>query len=103
MIVSACLGGLWLLMLYIYEFLVLKPKRLRSKLGKQGLRGPSSSILFGNIPDMKSIKRKAMEKSSATESMDHHLVNLGFNFLISFFSPRRKIYNVQEDLQGKKY
>ncbi|XP_028954638.1 cytochrome P450 714C2-like [Malus domestica] len=70
MTVSALLGGFVLFVLYVYESLVLKPKRLRSKLEKQGIRGPPpSSILFGNIPDMNSIKLKVMrEKSTATET-----------------------------------
>ncbi|RXI06723.1 hypothetical protein DVH24_025859 [Malus domestica] len=82
MTVSALLGGFVLFVLYVYESLVLKPKRLRSKLEKQGIRGPPpSSILFGNIPDMNSIKLKVMrEKSTATEtsstsvSKDRHVL-----------------------------
>ncbi|BFG21444.1 hypothetical protein CerSpe_077180 [Prunus speciosa] len=78
MILSVLLGGFVVLFLYLYESLVLKPKRLRSKLEKQGIRGPSpSSVLLGNIPEMKSIKLKVMKKSeearSSIKSKDHHL------------------------------
>lgn len=76
MILSVLLGGFVVLFLYLYESLVLKPKRLRSKLEKQGIRGPSpSSVLLGNIPEMKSIKLKVMKKSeevSSIKSKDHH-------------------------------
>ncbi|CAB4299785.1 unnamed protein product [Prunus armeniaca] len=69
MIVSVLLGGLVLLLLYLYESLVLKQKRLRSKLEKQGIRGPSpSSILLGNIPEM-----KRMVKLEVMKSKDRHL------------------------------
>lgn len=78
MVLSVLLGGFVVLFLYLYESLVLKPKRLRSKLEKQGIRGPSpSSVLLGNIPEMKSIKLKVMKKSeearSSIKSKDHHL------------------------------
>ncbi|XP_020413623.1 cytochrome P450 714C2 isoform X2 [Prunus persica] len=69
MIVSVLLGGLVLLLLYLYESLVLKQKRLRSKLEKQGIRGPSpSSIFLGNIPEM-----KRMVKLEVMKSKDRHL------------------------------
>ncbi|KAL6289757.1 hypothetical protein ACE6H2_007267 [Prunus campanulata] len=77
---SVLFGGFVLLLAYLYESLVLKSKRLRSKLEKQGIRGPSpSSILLGNIPDMNRIKLKEMKLRAAKEirigtiSKDHPL------------------------------
>lgn len=75
-ILSVVLGAFVLWALYLYEVLVLQPKRLRSKLEKQGIRGPCpSSILLGNIPEMKRIKLETMKKPKATtktiESKDH--------------------------------
>ncbi|XP_061998210.1 cytochrome P450 714C2-like [Rosa rugosa] len=75
-ILSVLLGGFVIWGLYLYEVLVLQPKRLRSKLEKQGIRGPPpSSILLGNIPEMKKIKIEAMKKPAATttEAKDHPL------------------------------
>ncbi|XP_062175417.1 cytochrome P450 714C2-like [Alnus glutinosa] len=52
--VSVILGALLLLLVHLYNLLILKPKVLRGKLQRQGIRGPSpSSFLFGNIPEMK--------------------------------------------------
>ncbi|XP_068330919.1 cytochrome P450 714C2-like isoform X1 [Pyrus communis] len=79
-ILSMLLGGFAILFLYLYESLVLKQRRQRSKLEKQGIRGPpSSSIIFGNIPDMKRFKLEVMKKSTAAEpsgnpiSKDHRV------------------------------
>ncbi|KAH0980695.1 hypothetical protein GBA52_007872 [Prunus armeniaca] len=77
---SVLFGGFVLLLAYLYESLVLKSKRLRLKLEKQGIRGPSpSSILLGNIPDTNRIKLKEMKLRAAKEtrsgsiSKDHPL------------------------------
>ncbi|CAB4269422.1 unnamed protein product [Prunus armeniaca] len=50
MIVSVLLGGLVLLLLYLYESLVLKQKRLRSKLEKQGSEGLLLPHSLGKYP-----------------------------------------------------
>uniref|UniRef100_A0A1W7HBQ9 Cytochrome P450 n=1 Tax=Scoparia dulcis TaxID=107240 RepID=A0A1W7HBQ9_SCODU len=65
---SLVLGGFLLLFLWLFDDLVLKPKRLRSKLEKQGIRGPRPSILYGNLSEMKRLvqlkKQTAFEKYS---------------------------------------
>lgn len=55
-ILSVFLGGLIVLLLYLYDSLLVKPKKIRSMLQKQGINEPSPSFLLGNIPDMKRIK-----------------------------------------------
>ncbi|KAB2595243.1 cytochrome P450 714C2-like [Pyrus ussuriensis x Pyrus communis] len=69
-VLSTLLGGFVILFLFLYETL----------LEKQGIRGPpSSSIIFGNIPDMKRFKLEVMKKSTAAEpssspiSKDHRV------------------------------
>ncbi|KAA0033319.1 hypothetical protein IC582_010487 [Cucumis melo] len=44
------------LFLHLFELLFLKPERLRSKLRRQGIDGPSPSFLLGNIPEIKTIR-----------------------------------------------
>ncbi|XP_034708551.1 cytochrome P450 714C2-like [Vitis riparia] len=56
MIVSVVLGGVVGLFIYLYNTLILNPKRLQLRLGKQGIRGPSPSFLVGNIPQIKRIQ-----------------------------------------------
>ena len=55
-VVSVALGGVVGLFLHIYKALVLNPRRLRSKLVKQGIRGPPPSLLFGNVSEVKRIQ-----------------------------------------------
>ncbi|KAK9274118.1 hypothetical protein L1049_018932 [Liquidambar formosana] len=55
-ILAVVSGGLLVVFVGLYELLVLKPNRLRSKLQRQGIRGPSPSFLLGNIPEMKRIQ-----------------------------------------------
>jgi hypothetical protein len=43
---------------YLYTILWLKPERLRHKLRSQGVKGPDPSFLFGNIPEMRRIKKE---------------------------------------------
>lgn len=78
-IVSVFLGGLLVFCLHLYDSLILKPKRLRSKLDKQGIRGPSPSFLMGNIPDMKKIKLKLQAAAAAETNPKHHNPNVGHN------------------------
>lgn len=54
--VSLFAGGLVLLLMHLYNLLILKPKLLRERLQRQGIRGPTPSFFFGNIPDMKKIQ-----------------------------------------------
>ena len=57
-ILSVFLGGLVVLLLHLYDSLLVKPKKLRSRLQEEGINGHSPSFLLGNIPDMKRIKLK---------------------------------------------
>ncbi|KAJ9680492.1 hypothetical protein PVL29_019730 [Vitis rotundifolia] len=67
-IVSAVLGGVLGLFIYLYTTLFLQPRRLQSKLRRQGIRGPPPSFLFGNIAEMKKIQLHA--HSTATKDHD---------------------------------
>ncbi|KAK4414304.1 cytochrome [Sesamum alatum] len=74
MVFSLVLGGFLLLVLRFFDALLLKPRRLRSRLEKQGIRGPQPSFLYGNIAEMKRIieaQRPLVEKSAASEELVH--------------------------------
>ncbi|XP_031264401.1 cytochrome P450 714C2-like [Pistacia vera] len=53
MILSIILSGFVAFVFHVYRVLVVKPQRLRSKLQNQGIRGPSPSVLLGNISEMR--------------------------------------------------
>ncbi|KAK9274139.1 hypothetical protein L1049_018953 [Liquidambar formosana] len=69
---SVVLGGLLVVVIYVYNLLVLKPNRLRSKLEKQGIRGPSPSFLLGNIPEMKRILVQFQSTAKTALKDPHH-------------------------------
>ncbi|XP_075646980.1 cytochrome P450 714C2-like [Castanea sativa] len=71
--VSVVIGGFIVLLMQLYILLVLKPKLLRAKLRRQGIRGPSPSFFFGNIPEMKRIQLQvhSTPKTTATNEYDH--------------------------------
>ena len=71
-ILSVFLGGLVVLLLHLYDSLLVKPKKLRSMLQKQGINGPPPSFLLGNIPDMKRIKLKMQAATATTTPKENH-------------------------------
>ncbi|KAG8391479.1 hypothetical protein BUALT_Bualt01G0192000 [Buddleja alternifolia] len=74
MIFSVAFGvGFWVLFLRLFDALVLKPRRLRSKLAKEGIKGSvPSSILYGNIAEIKSIIKLRLGYSAVREEMIFH-------------------------------
>ena len=70
--VSVILGGVLVMLVHLYKLLILKPKLLRGRLERQGIRGPSPSFLFGNIPEMK--RSKLQLHSIPTAAADDSLV-----------------------------
>jgi len=56
------------LLCYLYTFFVEKQKRLRSKLMKQGITGPPSTILLGNILELQKFRSSTSKSSSSSSS-----------------------------------
>lgn len=75
-IVSVLFGGFVVLFLHLYQSLVLKPRRQRLKLGKQGIKGPTSSFLLGNIPQIKTIH---LNLNSAQAHHHHQAIDIPYN------------------------
>ncbi|KAF8364681.1 hypothetical protein HHK36_033361 [Tetracentron sinense] len=75
---------------YLYSILLLKPKRLREKLRRQGITGPPPSFLYGNLPEMRKIQ------SSVTKAPnDHEAEILEHDYtstLFPYFEQWRKEY-----------
>ncbi|KAI3444831.1 hypothetical protein Pfo_001496 [Paulownia fortunei] len=74
MVFSLVFGGFLVLFLRLFDALFLKPRRLRSRLEKQGIRGPVPSLLYGNIPEMKRIiqlQKPLVKESASPEEMVH--------------------------------
>lgn len=55
-ILSLVLGGSLVLFAHLTSILLLHPRKLRSKLQSQGIKGPSPSFLYGNLLEIKKIQ-----------------------------------------------
>lgn len=55
-ILSLVLGGFLVFFAHLSNILILHRRKVRSKLQSQGIKGPSPSLLYGNLPDIKKIQ-----------------------------------------------
>ncbi|CAJ1948936.1 unnamed protein product [Sphenostylis stenocarpa] len=53
--VQVLLGVGLVLLVHVFNVLVLRPRSMRAKLQRQGIKGPSPHFYFGNIPEMKTL------------------------------------------------
>ncbi|XP_022764621.1 cytochrome P450 714C2-like [Durio zibethinus] len=89
MMVTVMLLGFLGLLVRLFEALILKPERLRSKLRKQGIQGPRPSILLGNISEMKKIQSNVSKLSREGEGV---IVHNSFSAVFPFLDQWRKQY-----------
>uniref|UniRef100_A0A7N2R339 Cytochrome P450 n=1 Tax=Quercus lobata TaxID=97700 RepID=A0A7N2R339_QUELO len=59
-------------LIQICDTLILKPERLRSKLRRQGIRGPPPSFLLGNINDMKKMRANSSKTPPGEQAITHN-------------------------------
>ncbi|KAF8378967.1 hypothetical protein HHK36_028393 [Tetracentron sinense] len=88
MLFSLVLVGLVGLFGYLCNIILLEPERLRSKLRRQGIRGPPPSFLYGNIPQMKKIQSGAAKASRE----DHHISHNWASSVFPYFEQWRNKY-----------
>lgn len=86
---SLILGAFFVLFLRVFDASFLKPRRLRSKIEKHGIKGPVPSLLYGNIPEMKRIiqLQKPMDKKSPEK-----LLHAWFSFVFPHLEQWRNEY-----------
>ncbi|KAL6203594.1 hypothetical protein ACLB2K_027294 [Fragaria x ananassa] len=90
MLMSLAVIGVVLLFLHLYNALVVRPKRLRSMITKQGISGPSPAFLLGNIMDIKKAARpSSITKAATSEPLTYHNCAA---VLFPFFEQWRKQY-----------
>ncbi|XP_059437592.1 cytochrome P450 714C2-like [Corylus avellana] len=88
-IITIALLGLVTTLMKMCEGLILKPKRLREILRKQGIRGPPPSFLLGNIGDMKKMKSSPSKAQQKGEQVITHNCS---SAIFPFFDEWRKSY-----------
>lgn len=83
MILSIMLSGFVAFVFHVYSVLVLKPQRLRSKLQNQGIRGPSPSVLLGNISEMRRmVQDQTQTQTQSTQpAISHDCTSTVFPYL----------------------
>lgn len=84
-VLSLLVGGFVFFFSYLCEFLLLRPKSIRSKLEKQGIRGPPPSFLLGNLPEMKRLQSKLQGQSTATRTDDDHAASISHQWHLKLF------------------
>lgn len=77
MALTVLFGGF---VVYIYNNMVLGPRRMRSKLQKQGIRGPSPSIPLGSIPEMKKIQLQVRSRTHTPNDRLYDVVSIGHDW-----------------------
>lgn len=89
MFMSLAVLGVIGLLVHLYNGLVVKPKRLRSLLTKQGISGPPPAFLLGNIMDIKKARPSSIAKAPTSEPPTTHNCAA---VLFPFFEKWRKQY-----------
>ncbi|XVE68647.1 hypothetical protein DITRI_Ditri09bG0085500 [Diplodiscus trichospermus] len=56
MLLTGLLLGFITLIIRLFDALILKPRQIRFKLQKQGIQGPPSPFLLGNLLDIKNTR-----------------------------------------------
>ncbi|OMO98091.1 cytochrome P450 [Corchorus capsularis] len=72
-VISTCLALIGAVvvwsMLHLYNTVWFKSERVRRKLWMQGIKGPSPSLLYGNLPEMQKIQLKALRTATTTAEL----------------------------------
>ena len=81
-IVTFLLLGFMGLLTHLFEAVVLKPKKLQSKLQKQGIQGPPSSFLIGNMWEiMKTTSKDSKLTQQGEQVITHNCASVVFPHL----------------------
>ncbi|KAJ4832520.1 hypothetical protein Tsubulata_900077 [Turnera subulata] len=84
--------GMCSLVVRVCAAMWLKPRRIRSTLLKQGIRGPRpSSFFYGNIPEMQKIQSMATEKAQS-QSISHDWAHYMFPHLLQWSQQYGPLY-----------
>lgn len=80
------------LLVGLYRGLVVKPRELRARLGKQGIKGPPPSLLLGNIREIKKALSQVVKvcDSSTQPPVTHNCAAI----LFPFFEQWRKQFGM---------
>ncbi|KAJ9185524.1 hypothetical protein P3X46_005151 [Hevea brasiliensis] len=69
---SVILVGVCILFTKLCDAMWVKPRRIRSTLWRQGIRGPKPSFLYGNIQEMKNIQSVLVNDQASQPAVSHN-------------------------------
>ncbi|KAK8670020.1 hypothetical protein V6N13_104786 [Hibiscus sabdariffa] len=75
-------GAVCFLVHHVYNSMWFRSERLRRKLCVQGIKGPSPSFMYGNLPEMQKIQAKAL--SSAADIIAHDFTSSLFPYFVQW-------------------
>ncbi|KAL5569689.1 hypothetical protein UlMin_026264 [Ulmus minor] len=78
------------LLFHIYNTVWVKSERVRRKLKVQGIKGPSPSLLYGNLAEMQKIQLQALKAINHSEFVAHDYTST----LFPYFEQWRKEYGL---------
>ncbi|XP_020536330.1 cytochrome P450 714A1 isoform X2 [Jatropha curcas] len=76
---------------YLIKEILLGPKKAKKKLQMQGIKGPSPSFLYGNLPEMQEIQFKNSRKEAPTQ-VDDIVAQDYTSIIFPYFEHWRKQY-----------
>lgn len=79
--ITVALLGFISMFIKMCDVVILKPERLRSKLRKQGIRGPRPSFLLGNVGALKKTQSLDSKAQQGEQPTTHNCSSIIFPFL----------------------
>ncbi|XVF24276.1 hypothetical protein REPUB_Repub13aG0113600 [Reevesia pubescens] len=92
LITSLALMGVVCILVHLYNTMWLKSEKLRRKLWVQGIKGPSPSLLYGNLPEMQKIQLKAVRSTTPSPNNAEIVAHDYTSSLFPYFVQWRKEY-----------
>ncbi|XP_068478705.1 cytochrome P450 714C2-like [Phaseolus vulgaris] len=91
--VEILLGVALVTLIHGLNVLVLRPRSMREKLKRQGIKGPSPHFYFGNIPEMKNIMLQVQSESATKVKEEDEEVSVSHKWPFTIFPHIQKWIN----------
>ncbi|XP_021297271.1 cytochrome P450 714A1-like [Herrania umbratica] len=89
---SLALMGVVCFFVHLYNTMWFKSERLRRKLWMQGIKGPSPSFIYGNLPEMQKIQQEAVRTPDNAQIVAHDYTSSLFPYFVQWRKEYGPIY-----------
>ncbi|KAL6291248.1 hypothetical protein ACE6H2_008758 [Prunus campanulata] len=100
---SLAAAGLVGFLLHLYNTVWLKSERLRRKLRVQGIKGPTPSFLYGNLPEMQKIQHQLPNTPNHSEFVAHDYTSTLFPYFEHWRKQYGQIYTYSTGMRQHLY